>query len=413
MKLLIQQLQTNNPFCHYFLSQIVSEFLLKPHETNSWNQIAEVLTQYENSLIITQAAASEETSKVIAGATILKSIFSCRECAYLLRENLIVEDDVLQEVEEDNVSEIVKMVIASIGKFEKRLLRSSEVFVGTCTREIPMFGNDRMTILELLFACLRLNFKSLNEEIGKSNLIKIVVDCFFQFEMNSILHGGVEKIINAIFVSGPEEDCLVESLIDSGIIGRICSDAGGKGYSGYVIKIANFFIKIREKSEKLNAAIEKCEGWGDFCKNYLEKQNETESSSLGDSKKSDFRTEIDDFADTKNKISQFLSKISGHHSNSRNIIAVHQSSFEEKPLDLISKEPETEENFNFEVPEDMQIDSETISEEKPEKILSQEDSSIKAEPELVLAEYWNFTEKVPEPLSFDAPAYWRFGFINT
>ena len=342
------QLTSSNPLSHYFSAEIVTEFLLRPHETNSWRELLEVVTRSDNLQMIFEASISSEPSRTVAGVRIIKGIINCSVCDYLLRETRSSDDDanVIQEELEEKTSVFVKGIVRSMEGYAVVLSRISEKFIGTNGGEIEILGADRKSIVELILACIRINIKEINREIARTGALTVIFGFFFHFEMNSMLHNLVVQTVIAIFTNLDEDDCLIDCLVQSTLISNLSNPTLNKGYNGHATKIANYLVKIKEKNPKLNDSIKTCPDWENFYTNYLTKTNAIESTPLGETKPI---VQIESF-DARSRITNILNKISGSNNISRELV----SGYNYRPANSgeVMKEPEIEEGFEPDDPGD-------------------------------------------------------------
>ncbi len=101
----------------------------------------------------------------------------------------------------------------------------------------PPLGETRLKLVELFLVACRCNYKRLNTLLAKLHVIPFVMDLFYQYEWNNMLHGLVENLVQTITES--EADVLKRSLFfDAKFIERIV-EAHKKNQT---IVYAHFFV---------------------------------------------------------------------------------------------------------------------------------------------------------------------------
>lgn len=111
------------------------------------------------------------------------------------------------------------------------------------------FGNVRLQIVKLISSLLSMHNQQINERFAQLNTIKIILDCFFCYELNNFLHTQVVQCFhevmccnhsvaeNSTFIAHVIKDCkLIESILDN----EECIQPGKKrkGYIGHLAMIA-------------------------------------------------------------------------------------------------------------------------------------------------------------------------------
>ncbi|XP_025202577.1 serine/threonine-protein phosphatase 6 regulatory subunit 3 isoform X2 [Melanaphis sacchari] len=111
------------------------------------------------------------------------------------------------------------------------------------------FGNVRLQIVRLISSLLSMHNQQINERFAQLNTIKVLLDCFFCYELNNFLHTQVVQCFhevmccnhsiaeNSTFIAHVIKDCqLIESILDN----EKCIQPGKKrkGYIGHLATIA-------------------------------------------------------------------------------------------------------------------------------------------------------------------------------
>ncbi|XP_025414075.1 serine/threonine-protein phosphatase 6 regulatory subunit 3 isoform X2 [Sipha flava] len=111
------------------------------------------------------------------------------------------------------------------------------------------FGNVRLQIVKLISSLLSMHNQQINERFAQLNTIKVLLDCFFCYELNNFLHTQVVQCFheimccnhsiaeNSTFIAHVIKDCkLIESILDN----EACIKPGKsrKGFVGHLATIA-------------------------------------------------------------------------------------------------------------------------------------------------------------------------------
>jgi len=111
------------------------------------------------------------------------------------------------------------------------------------------FGNVRLQTVRLISSLLSMHNQQINERFAQLNTIKVLLDCFFCYELNNFLHTQVVQCFhevmccnhsiaeNSTFIAHVIKDCqLIESILDN----EKCIQPGKKrkGYIGHLVTIA-------------------------------------------------------------------------------------------------------------------------------------------------------------------------------
>ncbi|XP_050539705.1 serine/threonine-protein phosphatase 6 regulatory subunit 3-B [Daktulosphaira vitifoliae] len=112
-----------------------------------------------------------------------------------------------------------------------------------------LFGNVRLQIVKLICSLLSMHHQQINERFAQLNTIKVLLDCFFSYDLNNFLHTQVVQCFheimccnhslaeNSSFIAHVIKDCkLIESILDH----EKCIQPGKKrkGYIGHLAAIA-------------------------------------------------------------------------------------------------------------------------------------------------------------------------------
>ncbi|XP_022173442.1 serine/threonine-protein phosphatase 6 regulatory subunit 3 [Myzus persicae] len=111
------------------------------------------------------------------------------------------------------------------------------------------FGNVRLQIVRLISSLLSMHNQQINERFAQLNTIKVLLDCFFFYDLNNFLHTQVVQCFhevmccnhsiaeNSTFIAHVIKDCqLIESILDNEK--SIQPGKKRKGYIGHLATIA-------------------------------------------------------------------------------------------------------------------------------------------------------------------------------
>ncbi|XP_029342351.1 serine/threonine-protein phosphatase 6 regulatory subunit 3 isoform X1 [Acyrthosiphon pisum] len=111
------------------------------------------------------------------------------------------------------------------------------------------FGNVRLQIVRLISSLLSMHNQQINERFAQLNTIKVLLDCFFCYDLNNFLHTQVVQCFhevmccnhsiaeNSTFIAHVIKDCqLIESILDNEK--SIQPGKKRKGYIGHLATIA-------------------------------------------------------------------------------------------------------------------------------------------------------------------------------
>ncbi|XP_050419591.1 serine/threonine-protein phosphatase 6 regulatory subunit 3 [Adelges cooleyi] len=161
------------------------------------------------------------------------------------------------------------------------------------------FGNVRLQIVKLISSLLSMHNQQINERFAQLNTIKILLDCFFNYDLNNFLHTQVVQCFheimccnhsvaeNSTFIAHVIKDCkLIESILDN----EECIKPGKKrkGYIGHLAAIAKSLHNTEAfYSDHFRGIIVNTldssivERWDLFTSTTLEENDERISSCLG------------------------------------------------------------------------------------------------------------------------------------
>lgn len=159
----------------------------------------------------------------------------------------------------------------------------------------PPFGETRMKAVELVLVLFRSNYPEISAKLLELRVLPTIMDLFFEYEWNNMLHGLVESIIRTILDSR-SEDLKTALFEQAGLVTRFL-EAYGKnadavaapkgcrlGYMGHLVRTCNALHQFMEQDEQLRRALgdgETFEKWNELLENHVMADNEAQQTMLG------------------------------------------------------------------------------------------------------------------------------------
>ncbi len=159
-------------------------------------------------------------------------------------------------------------------------------------------GEMRLKVVEHLLTLFRVTverYSSIGKVIASLDIFNILLDLFFKYEFNNILHCQVFTVIQMVLESKDEdltralliEAKLVERLLDAYHKNEEIASTGNNkafrlGYMGFVVDIANLLRRhALDGSSMVGPHLESVSGWSDFVTNFLDVRNSINEKQLG------------------------------------------------------------------------------------------------------------------------------------
>jgi len=150
-----------------------------------------------------------------------------------------------------------------------------------------------MKAVELFLVLFRSNYPEVNKELARLQVISFIMDLFFHYEWNNMLHGLVESIIRTIL----DTDSLVlkQSCFHDGKLSQRVFDAYSKnaehvkkrrgcrlGYMGHLVRLCSAIAYVLDRDVKLKQTLlgEQEKDWDAFVSGPLHQDNETHNAVL-------------------------------------------------------------------------------------------------------------------------------------
>jgi serine/threonine-protein phosphatase 6 regulatory subunit 3 len=280
----------NSEEVHRNIFNILSEVVQKGR-----NEIAaSVLSKDNTSLILDVILRNSQTTVFIHGIPFLRIVIDHKE------QHDESEDDEDENLEEaDNISQITALIASRTKDFLSLLTTEpalEKVTTSHGTMDPPM-GEMRLKVVEHLQTLFKISverYAQIRKELVSQNVFNILLDLFFKYEFNNILHCQVFSIIQMVMESKDSEltkqlvvDAkLAERLIAAYKKNELVTSESAKafrlGHMGFVVDIANVVRKYSLDSDSVvGKHIAEVPEWKDFVTNFLEPRNSTNEKQLG------------------------------------------------------------------------------------------------------------------------------------
>ncbi|OMJ85316.1 hypothetical protein SteCoe_13413 [Stentor coeruleus] len=270
-----------------FSAEIICRLLLNCNENKTSMDLITFIAENQQFCYIINATISSQFSKINAGIRILRDIINFNSCCLIIKYDNQFNENTSEIIKKSSykITELGIRIINIIELLVQKLKRPSESYQSTLKNlQIHVLGEDRINITDFFKSCLKTGIKEIEEKLIQTGAIKMIVDIFFEFEMNSIFHTIFEQIVNTILSVKGFDDCLIKDLMESNIVKKLINNPWLKGYSGHATKIANLLIKAQIEIECVREKLENNESWNLFLNTYLNKRNDIEIKGVEDKK---------------------------------------------------------------------------------------------------------------------------------
>lgn len=191
---------------------------------------------------------------------------------------------------EENPPEIISLVVDKLDELKEILVKpfDKEILLPSGIRR--SLGIHRCKIVELIDALLQLNYEIVINGLIDHDFIHILIELFFTYEHNSILHKIMYQIICRILdrsITPLIHVLLEKEAIHLKIIAyeseSVENEAKGvprTSCAAYSILIAQYLYKAGTTSDNISSLL-KCDEWDQFYESTLMKKLEEENKTLG------------------------------------------------------------------------------------------------------------------------------------
>jgi len=239
------------------------------------------------------SAQSRFTSSLVATESVsalLERLFkgspSTLEHGLTVLVELVRHSTSASRLSEDSWSAVVVEVLKRMGDFVE-VLRSppatAPIVNSTGTLDPPL-GQNRLKILEVLYALVSLRSAEVEAKIIELRVLPTVLDLFFKYEWHNFLHNLVKNLLE-IVITGENKEIKESLFTDGALLTRIIDahkhneealkqpKSCRKGYMGQLRLISNL-IQKQASSEEWMHAYTQGEDWVTFCDTYLAELND-------------------------------------------------------------------------------------------------------------------------------------------
>ena len=376
----VGQINSDNPISHYFTGQVLIEFISRNAETNCWKELVSNLISPDLLKVLTDAATGSVVSRVSASISVFKVLISNNirnEVIKIIKPQSTEEDSTV--IEDEEPSEFTKIIVQMFEPLVMNLKKPSETFLGTYGVEVKILGEDRLKIVEFFLFCIKSDIKEILQALIRYRVLPELVNLFFIFENNSMLHSIIEQIVFASINSSlTDEDIIMSILIEGKLLEKLCGGWEHKGYSGHFIKIGRDLLNASDKNEYIRNLLDENDEWKIFHKTVLQKKIDIEKKTLGESdKKSEdnISEEINSEENLKDDVTPNFSSYKDPYESTENFAEIEEDvhNRDDEPLDIgdlagPAKEPSPEDiSPEKKVLQELEKNKEKIEEKHEEK----------------------------------------------
>ncbi|CAG9326809.1 unnamed protein product [Blepharisma stoltei] len=364
VKGLLKGLKDEKREIQHHAGHILTDLINKVTETNSWRSLVEVIMNKETLEYLFSGLVEANLGVVNACVSVLKSIMSSqyRDELFTLdqKDKDSLENEMVTIQESEQTCTFIDCFVQSLDGFIQILVKESDVkFLTTFNEKIEVLGEGRLKIVEALNAAIKMEKKEIYTKLYESGAMKVLVDLFFRFSWNSMLHSSFENIVQGVLYINHsdlktqllEDAKLVEKIAQKGLEQVNSYSKLKPGYLGHLKRIANLINKLAQAQPEVHAVLLKSENWESFKTQYLEVENKKEEATLGDQRLPTFG---DNFSEDEEKEQEQEHE----HENKEHIFSSYQSSdkneYEEAETpeeEIEQSEPLSKEDLEYE-PED-------------------------------------------------------------
>mmetsp|Transcript_7925 Transcript_7925/g.15378 ORF Transcript_7925/g.15378 Transcript_7925/m.15378 type:complete len:581 (-) Transcript_7925:1692-3434(-) len=270
-------------------SSIIVNFLSKQTSVVRWEEVASHLA---TSATLEKLLKHLYSNNVVVVKTLVSVLIAIITHAPLRSETQKEEED--STIIEAESFPIIDLLNAHLNKIvetitEPRNVESNTTFKAT----IPVLGEDRLKLSELLAVALKLNDSSLSKRIIQEKVPSTFVKMFVEYPWNSSYHKIFESFVNTVLESNDE--ALKDSLLVTAELPKHLVDLSDnekfqtngvpirRGNLGYVTRISNILVK-NSKNDFIKQLLSKSPSWDCYVCEALRERNEIESQTIAGQK---------------------------------------------------------------------------------------------------------------------------------
>lgn len=155
----------------------------------------------------------------------------------------------------------------------------------------PPLGETRLKIIEFLSSLFHIRCEVVEKALIASNVLGVIVNLFFQYEFNNMLHNLLLNIISFILASESQPlkkhlfvDCaIVERILQAFKVNEQAQNESKirKGYMGHLTIISNTIVSTANSDETVASLTKDISGWKEFVETSLSERNMIETRQMG------------------------------------------------------------------------------------------------------------------------------------
>ncbi|KAF0974162.1 hypothetical protein FDP41_006772 [Naegleria fowleri] len=281
------------------LSQIVEKGY------SSGNELTiELLSEQHLNNILDIMFKNTSSTILVHGIPFLRMVISVNEESYDSDDGDTLSDDEEGTTNKhSNHSAILTKVLPTILSRTKQflsLLNDSEFVSRISKLELshalldPPLGETRLKVVEHLLTIFKVtqNNPDYQKELVSLGVMGVLIDLFFTYEYNSMLHVLVFDMIK-IVMTGTNTDMKLSLLQDTELCQKILKaveknkaklqepKGSSLGYMGFLIDISNLLKKTGDANTEVAKYLSGVEGWKEFTTGFLQERNLQNEKQLG------------------------------------------------------------------------------------------------------------------------------------
>ncbi|EFC45663.1 SAPS domain-containing protein [Naegleria gruberi] len=269
--------------CHINVTKILSEIIRRSLQYN--------LDIQKLNPLATSILSDSVLCKLMD--TLLENNDVLNEGIALLHTLIDTSVDLMDADFDEQLPSAIKVILTKLPQLVKLLENpptqpSLTLTFGTLS---PPLGETRLKVVEFLSSLYHIRCELVEKALISSNVLGVVINLFFQYEFNNMLHNLLLNIISFILAS--ESHALKKNLfVDCQIIERIlqasklneqaiAENKMRKGYMGHLTVISNTIVSTANSDEAVSSLTKDISGWKDFVETSLTERNAIESRQMG------------------------------------------------------------------------------------------------------------------------------------
>jgi serine/threonine-protein phosphatase 6 regulatory subunit 1 len=279
----------------------------------------------------------------------------------MLRHTPALKFEPASDLPLDKLPIVYTTILKELDQFKTILsINPSNETIPTTMGDIEPLGFARLKVLELVSVLSQSNYECVDLVLMQKDMFSLVLDLFFHFRWNNVLHAHVLNMIRR-GLEGANENIKEHLLKHAKLPKRIVdaenenatalTDPRGvrRGYMGHLIQLATELKKQAAHSKVIETILEADEDWKTFRDGFLKQRNELESHLLGgratqmDSSSSAEEDDEDDDQDDDDIERNFIDDATPDDADFN-----HEGPFDEQPHGSASSDEDSDEDEDHE-----------------------------------------------------------------